>query len=83
MIDRSVSIALGEMEDTVGVKGNGNGGEEHGIEVVRGIGNDGRDGCQGNHTGASVAGGPGYVGIRRGNTVKTARNESWTMGQSD
>ncbi len=83
MRDKGVGIALGEIEDTVGVKGNGDRGKEHGIRVAGRGGIDGRNGCRGNRKGADVAGGSGYISIGRRNAVETARDERRTMGQSD
>ncbi|PBK96332.1 hypothetical protein ARMGADRAFT_1027430 [Armillaria gallica] len=68
------------MEDAVGVKGNGDGGKEHGIRVTGRGGIDGSNGCRGNRKSADVTGGSGYVSIGRGNAVETARDERRTTG---
>lgn len=76
MRDKSVSIALGKRGDTVGVKGNGNGGKEHRNRVRCG----GRNGHQRDGECSIIE---GTVCSRRGETVEAAREGSHTVRQCD
>ncbi len=83
VINRSVCFTLGETEDTVGMRGNGYRDKEHGIGVDGRVSIEGGNRCRSNSKGDSVAGRSGHVGIRRGDGVETARDESRTMEQRD